>query len=85
MCLSGFRGTSIPVKQGLRELSPERGFKMTLEFYDAFRGVGPIKYCFAVYKTSKFINMQNRIIEVYYESIKREPKRIIRNNNFDKN
>jgi len=58
MCLSGFRGTSIPVKQGLRELSPERGFKMTLEFYDAFRGVGPIKYfCFAVYKTSKFINM----------------------------
>jgi hypothetical protein len=29
MCLSGFRGTSIPVKQGLRELSPECGFKMT--------------------------------------------------------
>jgi hypothetical protein len=44
MCLSGFRGTSIPVKQDLRELSPERGFKMTLEFCDAFRGVGPIKY-----------------------------------------
>jgi hypothetical protein len=64
MCLSGFRGTSIPVKQGLRELSPERGFKMTLEFYDAFRGVGPIKYfCFAVYKTSKFINMYSGCFE----------------------
>jgi len=63
MCLSGFRGTSIPVKQGLRELSPERGFKMTLEFYDAFRGVGPIKYFFAVYKTSKFINMYSGCFE----------------------
>ncbi len=64
MCLSGFRGTSIPEKQGLRDLSPERGFKMTLEFYDAFRGVGPIKYlCFAVYKTSKFINMYSSCFE----------------------
>ncbi len=63
MCLSGFRGTSIPVKQDLRELSPERGFKMNLEFYDTFRGVGPIKFFFAVYKTSKFINMYSGCFE----------------------
>jgi hypothetical protein len=34
MCLSGLRGTSIPVKQGWTELSPERGFKMTSEELD---------------------------------------------------
>jgi hypothetical protein len=38
------------VKQGWTELSPECGFKMPSEFYDVFRGVGPIKYfCSAVY------------------------------------
>ena len=71
MCLSGFRGTSIPVKQCLRELSPERGFKMTLEFYDTFRGVGPIKYfCSVVYKTSKFINMYSGCFECKVDLVK---------------
>ena len=62
MCLSGLRGTSIPVKEGWTELSPESGFKIPSEFEDVFREVGPIKYFCSViyktiYKTSKLINM----------------------------